>query len=56
MRSGLPRTSNGCRALKCWVGDRIGDILIVRHSFTLAIEHISAYICGITDQTLGVSG
>jgi hypothetical protein len=25
-------------------------------SFTLAIEHISAYICGITDQTLGVSG
>jgi hypothetical protein len=25
-------------------------------SFTLAIEHISAYIYGITDQTLGVSG
>jgi hypothetical protein len=25
-------------------------------SFTLAIEHISAYVYGITDQTLGVSG
>ena len=24
--------------------------------FTLAIEHMSAYMCGITDHTLGVSG
>ena len=25
-------------------------------SFTLAIEHTSAYMCGITGFTLGVSG
>ena len=25
-------------------------------SFTLAIEHMSAYMCGITDLTIGVSG
>jgi hypothetical protein len=24
--------------------------------FALAIEHMSAYICGITDWTFGVSG
>jgi hypothetical protein len=30
--------------------------IFVWRLFTLAIGHMSAYTCGITDQTLGVSG